>query len=451
MPRWRLVLWKSQVSNVRALILAAGLGTRLRPLTDHAPKCLLPLADRPLLDYWLDALAVAGVRDVLINTHAHAAQVREHIGRVNRRGAMRLAEFHEPTLLGSAGTIAANRDFADGAEHVLVIYADNLSDARLDELLGFHRAHGDEVSMLLFHAANPRACGIAELDPDGRIVAFVEKPERPQSDLANAGVYVLDADTYREISDRRAFDIGFDILPTLVGRMRGWPTTGIHLDIGAPEAYTQAQPLAQQILRARGFDDADRRRAVFLDRDGTLIAHVHHLAHPRDVKLLPGAADAVRRLRAAGLATVVVTNQSVVGRGVITVAELHEIHEEMCRQLAADGAVLDAIYFCPEAPQGDDPTRIEYPDRKPGAGMLRRAAEELRLDLSNSWMIGDAISDLYAGRNAGCRASYLVLSGKQLTDEEAAQAVGFPRASDIAAATDAILQASTSIDEIPRP
>jgi histidinol-phosphate phosphatase family protein len=393
------------------------------------------------LEFWLDALANAGIRDALINTHAHAEMVRDYVRRVNRRGAMRLTEFYEPELLGSAGTLTANPDFADGAEHILVVYADNLSEVRLDEMLAFHRGHDDPFSMLLFHAENPRACGIAELDRMGRILAFTEKPENPSSDLANAGVYVLDASAYREIAELKAFDIGFDVLPKFARRMRGWPLTGFHLDIGTPDAYARAQPDAERILRSRGYDAAGRRRAVFLDRDGTLIEHVHHLASARDVKLLPGAADALRRLRAVGYATVVVTNQPVVGRGVITEGDLREIHEEMCRQLATERAVLDAIDYCPAVPQRDDRTQVEHPDRKPGPGMLLRSAEELNLDVPNSWMVGDMISDLLAGRNAGCRASFLVDSGKGLSASEAEQAAEFPRVPDLAAAVDQILQA----------
>jgi mannose-1-phosphate guanylyltransferase len=427
------------LSTVRAVILAAGLGTRLRPRTDRAPKCLLPLAGRPLLDFWLDTLAEAGIREALVNTHAHADQVREYIERTNCRGGMRLTEFHEPKLLGSAGTLAANREYADDADQIVVIYADNLSDVRLDEMLAFHRGHGDALSMLLFRAENPRVCGIAELDAYGHVVSFVEKPQQPKSDLANAGVYVLDAAAYREIADLRAFDIGFDVLPKFIGRMRGWPLAGFHLDIGTPEAYQQAEPEAKRIARKRGFDAQGRRKAVFLDRDGTVIEHVRYLASPGDVRLLPGAAEALVRLRASGYATVLITNQSAIARGVITAADLYEIHEEMCRQLAQEGAVLDAIYHCPVAPQGDDRTQVEHPDRKPGPGMLIKAANELSLDLAQSWMIGDMISDVLAGQNAGCRGSLLVESGLGLSDEERRLAEEFPKFPKLAAAVDGIL------------
>lgn len=151
-------------------------------------------------------------------------------------------------------------------------------------------------------------------------------------------------------------------------------------------------------------------RAAFLDRDGTLIELVHHLTDPGDVRLIDGAGQAVKRLRAAGWNVVIVTNQSVIGRGKLTETGLAEVHAEMNRQLAAEGAEIDALYFCPLAPTQKDPRVIEDPMRKPGPGMLLQAAREHGLDLSASWMVGDTLSDMLAGKNAGCR-SLLVRTG----------------------------------------
>ncbi len=189
--------------RVKALLLAGGLGTRLRPLTDTIPKCLIPVAGRPLLDVWIDRLVEAGIREACMNTHALAEQVRTYIAWINSESRLRLIESYEPTLLGSAGTVSANADFASDADQIVIIYADNLSNIDLRPLLSFHRTHRDPFTMVLFRAPNPRACGIAELDSKGRIVSFVEKPERPASDLANAGLYVLDAGAYREIAAMR--------------------------------------------------------------------------------------------------------------------------------------------------------------------------------------------------------------------------------------------------------
>ncbi len=269
----------------------------------------------------------------------------------------------------------------------------------------------------------------------------MEKPAHPVSELANAGLYVLDASAYREIAALQAFDLGFDVLPRFVGRMRGWVWGGYHLDIGTHKALEQARDDAIRIYSGRGdIRSSGVRRAVFLDRDGTLIEHVHYLSDPALVRLLPGAAKALIRLRRAGFASVLVTNQSAIGRGMFTEARLHEIHVEMNRQLAGQGAALDAIYFCPDAPASGDRTVVENSKRKPGPGMLLQAAEELGLDLAVSWMVGDLISDVLAGLNAGCR-SILVASGQTAAAglEAHSSAGNFLTAPDFATAVDVIL------------
>jgi D,D-heptose 1,7-bisphosphate phosphatase len=433
----------SLTGGVKALLLAGGLGTRLRPLTDTIPKCLVPVAGRPLLDVWVDHLAEAGIREARINTHALADPVRTYIESVNSGGRFLLVESYEPALLGSAGTVSANVDLADDADQIVIVYADNLSDIDLRPLLAFHRTHGDPFTMVLFRAPNPRACGIAELDDAGRIVSFVEKPEQPATDLANAGLYVVDAGAYREIAAMRAFDLGFEVLPRFVGRMRGWVWGGYHLDIGTHEALARARLDFAEIFPARrDAGGSGLRPAVFLDRDGTLIDHVHYISDPGHVRLLPGAAEAIRRLRRAGFACVLVTNQSAVGRGMITEDRLHEIHAEMDRQLAERGTALDAIYFCPDIPSGTDRTVVENQNRKPGPGMLLRAATDLGLDLSASWMVGDLISDVLAGLNAGCR-SILVESGQATVadPEDRAIAGRYLILPDFVAAAETILHA----------
>jgi D,D-heptose 1,7-bisphosphate phosphatase len=435
--------------TAKAMILAAGLGTRLRPLTDTIPKCLVPIDGRPLLGSWIVALGEAGVREARVNTHAHADQVRAYIDRVNAGGRLHLAESYEPELLGSAGTVTANADLADGADEVIIVYADNFSDVDLRPMLAFHRAHDDPFTMLLFRAPDPRACGIAELDDAGRVVSFVEKPREPTSDLANAGVYVVSADAYREIAALGAFDIGFEVLPRFVGRMRGWAWDGYYLDIGNPEALEKARRDAPGLRMRPPIGRTGKRPAVFLDRDGTLIEQVHYLSDPGLVRLLPGAGETLRRLHDAGFASVLVTNQSAIGRGMLTESQLHLIHGEMNRQLAAEGTALDAIYYCPEAPAGDDRTVIEHGDRKPGPGMLVRAAEELGLDLGASWMVGDMISDVLAGINAGCKGSILVRTGKGLSVGEDAPGLEprFHVADDLRAAADLILAGPATDDD----
>jgi D-glycero-D-manno-heptose 1,7-bisphosphate phosphatase len=181
--------------------------------------------------------------------------------------------------------------------------------------------------------------------------------------------------------------------------------------------------------------------AAFLDRDGTIIELVHHLNDPADVHLIDGAGAAIARLRAAGWPVVIITNQSVIGRGKLTEAGLAEIHAEMRAQLAKHGADVDGIYFCPLAPTIKDPTEIENDMRKPGPGMLHQAATEMGLDLTASWMVGDTVSDMLAGRNAGCR-SLLVKTGYGAGYAHDMGPVT-RQAPDLAAAVDIILNEGT--------
>ncbi len=151
--------------------------------------------------------------------------------------------------------------------------------------------------------------------------------------------------------------------------------------------------------------------AVFLDRDGTMIELVDYLTNPDDLKLIPGAGEAIKKLAEAGYLIIVVTNQSAIGRGMLTEEGLSLIHDRMIEKLEEFGARVDGIYFCPLKPTIKDPYAIEHPDRKPGPGMLLRAAEEHSIDVSKSWMMGDNLADVLAGINAGCAGSLLVKTG----------------------------------------
>lgn len=145
-------------------------------------------------------------------------------------------------------------------------------------------------------------------------------------------------------------------------------------------------------------------KAVFLDRDKTLIEDPGYISDPSLVKLLPGVADALRMLSEAGYKLVLVTNQSGIARGMLSEERLALVHGELNRQLAEHGAALDAIYYCPFHPEGTVAQYTKETDcRKPGPGMLLQAASEMYLDLSNSWMVGDSARDIEAGKRALCR------------------------------------------------
>lgn len=179
-----------------------------------------------------------------------------------------------------------------------------------------------------------------------------------------------------------------------------------------------------------------KNKAFFLDRDGVINVEADYLHEPEQVELIPGTAAALRRLHAGGYLAVVTTNQSGVARGMFDLAAVHAVHDRIQELLADDGEQLDAFYICCHHPQYTGSCDC----RKPAPGLILRAAAELDIDPASSYMVGDRLSDLEAGRRAGCRASYLVKTGYGAAEAERAAAAGFPVAADLAAAVDAVLQ-----------
>jgi mannose-1-phosphate guanylyltransferase len=224
---------------MKAFLLAAGIGSRLRPITNTTPKCMIVIDDRPLLDIWLDAFDRAGVDEVLVNLHHLPDVVQRHLAA--RTGPPLVHTFFEPELLGSAGTLLANREWVEGEDFFLVCYADNLTDFDLRSLIDAHREHAATATWTVFHSGNPSAGGVVELDAAGRVIGFVEKPSQPVSDLTNAGMYAFDPRVLDEIDGSLPSDIGYNLLPRLVGRARAVLVEGYFRDVGTADAYRRAR------------------------------------------------------------------------------------------------------------------------------------------------------------------------------------------------------------------
>lgn len=224
--------------EMRAYLLAAGEGTRLRPLTETMPKCLVPIKGMPLLSIWLDLLKLHGVTDVLINLHYLPHLVEQYID--GNATGINVRIFHEKTLLGTAGTVMANRDFVRGKGCFLIAYADNLTNVNLRRMVNFHEERGGILTTGLFRAKAPRECGIAEIDGDNVITSFTEKPAHPVSNLANAGIYIAGEELFDYIPMNKFIDFGFDVLPRLIGKMYGYVIEEYLIDIGNPDNYKRA-------------------------------------------------------------------------------------------------------------------------------------------------------------------------------------------------------------------
>jgi len=251
---------------MKAFLLIEGLGTRLRPLTDKTPKCLLPINGKPLLRIWLELLSRNGVDQVLINTHWHHEKVEcflsaDYAEKKKKWPEIRL--FYEPELLGSGGTLLANREWVDDGEPFFILYGDNLTNVDLGQMYDFHCQSPLPFSLGVFKTHQPERCGIADIDEKDMVVDFVEKPENAKSNLAHAGINIADNrifDFYPpNAKSIRPLDLAFHVIPNLVGNMKAYFIEDFLMDIGTPESYEKAQKIYLTQRRKKRF----KRRVIF--------------------------------------------------------------------------------------------------------------------------------------------------------------------------------------------
>jgi len=224
---------------MKAFLLAAGHGTRLRPFTNRLPKCLVPIRGVPILGIWLEICRRTGITEVLINLHAHAELVREYVEENANGVTVHLSD--EPFLLGSAGTLLAHRDWVERDDCFWVLYGDVLTTADLRRMHDFHRGRRMAATLGLYQVPDPTRCGIVTADENHIVREFVEKPESPSSNWAFSGLLIGTGELLQAIPPRRPSDLGFDVLPRLAGRMSAHRFSEYVQDIGTVENYQAAQ------------------------------------------------------------------------------------------------------------------------------------------------------------------------------------------------------------------
>ena len=224
---------------VKAFLLAAGHGTRLRPLTDRVPKLLVPICGVPMLEIWLEVCRRAGIEEILINLHNHVDLVRAAIE--HKKADLEIRVSEEPTLLGSAGTLLANREWVAGESSFWVLYGDVLTTTDLAKMVEFHHRRRPVATIGLYQVKDPTRCGVVGFDDNFVVREFEEKPVRPRTNWAFTGLMVATSELLNNIPSHLPVDLGFDVLPQLAGRMVAYLITDYMLDIGTIENYQAAQ------------------------------------------------------------------------------------------------------------------------------------------------------------------------------------------------------------------
>jgi D,D-heptose 1,7-bisphosphate phosphatase len=414
----------------QAVILAGGKGTRLAERLNGAPKPLVDVLGKPLLERQIEQLKAAGFSriDVLVNHKAE--QIRAFCDSRGNWGLdIRLIDDGEPK--GTAGAVLAVLDRMQ--DEFLVVYGDTLFDIDFSRFLAAHEGDPEAAATLFLHPNDhPHDSDLVELGEDGRIRAFHNKPHPPGAWLPNMVNAALYAVRRRGLEPARAawngeaiFDFAHHAFPALLVRgaaLRGYVSSEYIKDIGTPDRLDRACAALESGKVERASLRAPQA-AVFLDRDGTLNRSNGFIIDPDMLEPFPFSGEAVRKLNRSGLRAVMITNQPVIARGECTPRGLEQIHAKLETLLGRDGAFLDRIYYCPHHPhrgyEGEvAELKIDCECRKPKPGLILRAAQELNIDLGASWMVGDSVADLKAASAAGVK-SVLVRTGEPTAGVEA--------------------------------
>ena len=406
------------------IILAGGAGTRLRARLGDLPKPMIPIAGKPLLEHQVELAKRHGFTDLIFFVHYRADLIEKHFGDGQKLG-VRIRYILEKEPLGTAGAVLAG--FESLAERFVVLYGDTMVNVDLSRIWNAHEKAHAAATLLLHPNDHPFDSDLVEINADSLVTAFHNRPHDGtvwRQNLVNAGLYVLEKRALAKFLETRSrepeagiLDFGKDVFPALVRvgeKLLGYNSPEFIKDIGTPARYDKiSAQFAAGIVQRSSL--ATPQRAVFLDRDGTLIPDKDCLRNADELELLPGVAEALHELNLQGWRTVVVTNQPVIAKGFCDEVELQKIHNKLESLLGREHAFIDRIYFCPHHPEkgfpGERPElKTDCDCRKPKTGMIQKAVAELNINLKQSWLIGDTTTDLQTAKNAGVK-SILVRTG----------------------------------------
>ncbi|MBQ6065659.1 MAG: HAD-IIIA family hydrolase [Clostridia bacterium] len=398
------------------IVLAGGLGERLRHVTGDTQKVMAPIAGRPFLRYLLDGLLAQGARRFVLAAGYRAEQLEAYFG--DRYGGAEIVWSREETPLGTGGAIRQALERCE-TEDAIVVNGDTYFDVDLSALLRSHRETGAKLTLCLKKMTDFDRYGTVDMDEAGRIVGFREKKPVKEG-LINGGVYAVGKSALPRLPEGR-FSFEKEVLEPLAFPTYGMVSDGYFIDIGVPSDYFRAQTEIPLRFGQTVFP------AAFLDRDGVINKEKRHLWKVEDFEFIEGAPQAMARLREQGYLIIVVTNQAGVAKGFYTEDDIAVLHDHI-KELLRDVAYIDAFYYCPYHPRGQvEKYRVDSRDRKPGPGMIERAAADFKakgitIDLARSILVGDTEKDIETGINAGIGRKILVRSGHPIPDEAKSRA-----------------------------
>lgn len=402
---------------MKIVIMAGGKGTRIASVNAEVPKPMIKILDKPILEYQLECLRDQGYDEIILVIGHLGHVVRDYFGdgsgispATGKPFGVKIEYVVETEPLGTAGALYLLKEKL--GEDFLLLCGDVIFDIDVHRFYRFHKNCGGVATLFTHPNSHPYDSGIIMADESGKVTNWLHKEDKRlwYRNRVNAGLHFFSRRIFEQglFQELKKVDLDREVLKPLIptGQLFVYDSPEYVKDMGTPDRfYSVTEDIRSGKVHQKNLSNP--QKCVFLDRDGTLNKYVGFLRDIDELELLPGVAEAVRKINESGYLAIVATNQPVIARGEVTASALQEIHNKLETLLGQEGAYVDAIYYCPHHPhkgyEGEVPElKIDCECRKPKAGMLLQAAKDFNIDLANSYMVGDGDNDVQCGMNAGC-------------------------------------------------
>lgn len=415
---------------MKVVVIAGGQGTRIAAVNSEIPKAMIPIDGKPILEYELEMAKRYGFTEFLFIIGYMGDQISDYFGD-GSKWSVSIEYFKEEKPLGTAGALGYLKDKL--TEDFFVFYGDTVMDFDMLAMLEYHQSKHADATLFLHPNDHPYDSDIVDLDSEGKVRKFFNKPHTENfisHNMVNAALFIFSPKVLDKIEVGVKSHIEKNVLPACLEagmNLYGYVSFEYIKDMGTPDRYYAVCEDVRSGKVAK-MNRIYSRPAVFLDRDGVISKEVDLLCKPEQLELIGGAGEAIRYINEKGYLAIVVTNQPVIARNLCSLEELDFIHAKLETLLGHERAYVNAIYYCPHHPDSGYPEerkeyKIKCDCRKPAPGMLLKAANDWNIDLSQSYMIGDRPSDVKAGENAGCKQAIQIEMNKPFALLEAVKSI----------------------------
>jgi len=397
---------------MQVVIMAGGKGTRVSSIASDIPKPMIPICGKPILQHQIECLKKNGLTEIILVIGHLGGNIRDYFGNGGRFGCG-ISWYDETEPLGTAGALYKIKNLSDD---FILLNGDIIFDIDFSRMINFHREKKAKVTLAVHPNSHPFDSAVIFSNSNNQVTRWLNKEDERTyyKNQVNAGIHILSVDFLKSCPQtKEKVDLDRDMLKPSISKCKifAYSTPEYIKDMGTPERYAQVtSDIENGIVRQKNL--SVKQKCVFLDRDGTINKFNDFITKPEDFELIEGAAEAIKKINSLGYLAIVITNQPVIARGEIDFETLDLIHKKMEADLGKHGAYIDDLFYCPHHPDrgfpGERPEfKIDCDCRKPKPGMILKAAQKYNIDLSQSYMVGDDMRDINAGKSAGCIPVFL--------------------------------------------